>query len=515
MHLNYFFLKQVCIRLSQCLTGSRVQAIYSQQKDELVLEFAVKGPGSIIRAAVGGHIGGLSFPDNFVRARRNSVDLFEDLYGCVLRSVWPFRYDRSMAMEFEGGWILVFKLHGNRSNILLWHDGQCRAIFRKQIRVDFNLGPTDLHHSAELNEMRFRELGGRYRSLLPAVGSAAEPWFEAHNYHMLPLEDQWELFREYLRIMDRPDYHLAWADELPMLCLYSLKGFQPLGSDPLEAATAFTREYQFRLRLREDKTRLTKAIGEQISKSIRYTGQARKKLDELTEERQYHQWADIIMANLHCIPAGSMEVVLFDFYNNRPLTIRLNPALTPQKYAENLYRKARNQNIESETLRLNIAAREIMIGELQRDLEAIERIDSPDQLRELKARHLAQRPGLATVDQAVFREYAHMGFRIMVGRSGRNNELLTFGFAKKDDLWLHVKDAPGSHVVVKQKPGQNFPAPVIERAAGLAAHFSKRKNETVCPVTYTPRKYVRKLKGGQPGQVVVEREKVLLVRPGE
>ena len=515
MHLNYFFLKQVCIRLSQCLTGSRVQAIYSQQKDELVLEFAVEGPGSIIRAAVGGHIGGLSFPDNFVRARRNSVDLFEELYGRALRSAWPFRYDRSMALEFEDGWILVFKLHGNRSNILLWHDGQCRTIFRKQIQADFNLGPTDLHRSTEINELQFRESGGRYRSFLPAVGSAAEPWFAAHNYDMLPLEDQWKVFREYLRIMEKPDYNLAWANELPMLRLYSLKGFQRLSSDPLEAATAFSREYQFRLRLREDKTRLAKLIGEQISRSIRYAGQARKKLEELTEERQYHQWADIIMANLHSIPAGSGEVVLFDFYNNRPLTLQLNPALTPQKFAENLYRKARNQNIESETLKQNIVAREILIGELQRDLEAVERTDSPDMLRELKARHLRQQPGLATEDPAVFREYTHMGFRIMVGRSGRNNELLTFGIAKKDDLWLHVKDAPGSHVVIKQKPGQNFPAPVIERAAGLAAHFSKRKNETVCPVSYTPRKYVRKHKGGQPGQVIVEREKVLLVRPCE
>jgi predicted ribosome quality control (RQC) complex YloA/Tae2 family protein len=80
-------------------------------------------------------------------------------------------------------------------------------------------------------------------------------------------------------------------------------------------------------------------------------------------------------------------------------------------------------------------------------------------------------------------------------------------------LWLHAKDVSGSHVIIKYQAGKNFPEPVIERAAGLAAFFSKLRTDSLCPVIVTPKKYVRKPKGLPEGAVVVDREKVLMVVP--
>jgi predicted ribosome quality control (RQC) complex YloA/Tae2 family protein len=71
----------------------------------------------------------------------------------------------------------------------------------------------------------------------------------------------------------------------------------------------------------------------------------------------------------------------------------------------------------------------------------------------------------------------------------------------------------GSHVLLKYQAGKNFPKEVIERAAQLAAYYSKRKNESLCPVVVTPRKFVRKRKGDLPGAVVVDREDVIMVEP--
>ena len=71
----------------------------------------------------------------------------------------------------------------------------------------------------------------------------------------------------------------------------------------------------------------------------------------------------------------------------------------------------------------------------------------------------------------------------------------------------------GSHVLIKHQAGKVIPKPVIERAAKLAAWYSKRKSDTLCPVTVTPKKYVRKRKGDPAGAVVVERETVMLVEP--
>jgi predicted ribosome quality control (RQC) complex YloA/Tae2 family protein len=92
--------------------------------------------------------------------------------------------------------------------------------------------------------------------------------------------------------------------------------------------------------------------------------------------------------------------------------------------------------------------------------------------------------------------------------------LLTQKYAHKDDLWLHAKDVAGSHVVIRHKAGQTIPEPVIEHAAMLAGWYSKRQHDSLCPVTVTPKKFVRKPRGARPGQVLVERERVILVKPG-
>ena len=101
-----------------------------------------------------------------------------------------------------------------------------------------------------------------------------------------------------------------------------------------------------------------------------------------------------------------------------------------------------------------------------------------------------------------------------MGRNAQNNDLLTQKYAHKDDLWLHAKDVTGSHVVIRHRAGQPVPEPVVEHAAQLAGWYSRRQHDSLCPVTVTPKKFVRKPKGALPGQVVVERERVVLVVPG-
>ncbi len=76
-----------------------------------------------------------------------------------------------------------------------------------------------------------------------------------------------------------------------------------------------------------------------------------------------------------------------------------------------------------------------------------------------------------------------------------------------------LKMYAGSHVLIKHQAGKKIPKDVIERAAQLAAYYSKRKNETLCPVAVTPKKFVRKRKGDPAGMVVVEKEDTILVEP--
>ncbi len=128
-----------------------------------------------------------------------------------------------------------------------------------------------------------------------------------------------------------------------------------------------------------------------------------------------------------------------------------------------------------------------------------------------KSQRLKHKP----ISKAIFKRFECEGFEILVGRNAKNNDILTQQFAYKEDLWLHARDVSGSHVIIKYQAGRNFPNSVIEKAASLAAFYSKRKTESLAPVIVTKKKYVRKTKGLQDGQVIVEKEEVVIVTPSE
>jgi predicted ribosome quality control (RQC) complex YloA/Tae2 family protein len=103
------------------------------------------------------------------------------------------------------------------------------------------------------------------------------------------------------------------------------------------------------------------------------------------------------------------------------------------------------------------------------------------------------------------------GLPIFVGRNAKENDELTFGLAKSDDLWLHARGAPGSHVVVRLGKGTDPPPETIRDAATLALLYSDLKKSGKGEVIYTRRKWVKKAKGQAPGAVIVTQEKSMHV----
>jgi predicted ribosome quality control (RQC) complex YloA/Tae2 family protein len=104
------------------------------------------------------------------------------------------------------------------------------------------------------------------------------------------------------------------------------------------------------------------------------------------------------------------------------------------------------------------------------------------------------------------------GARIFVGKGAAGNDALSFHVARPHDLWLHAKGRTGAHVIVPLDKGHTCDAALLVEAALLAAHFSEAREETIVEIEHTPRRYLRKPRGAAPGFVVVEREKVLVLR---
>ena len=112
-----------------------------------------------------------------------------------------------------------------------------------------------------------------------------------------------------------------------------------------------------------------------------------------------------------------------------------------------------------------------------------------------------------------FKRFVVQDFEIWVGKNAANNDILTQKYSHKNDLWLHAKGVTGSHTIIKHKAGKLIPSQVLTIAAQIAAYYSKHKGNTLAPVCYTLKKFVRKPKGFEPGQVVMDREEVIMVEP--
>ncbi len=367
----------------------------------------------------------------------------------------------------------------------------------------------------------FVQSGCRPAVVYPTLGKLPLAWLEQDGFARLSPETQWQNLQNLLETLGRPPAFYVVRPPgfaLPALSLLPFDEFdntQWQGTDPLEAANQF-----YGRRAREDT--FARERGQALAKlekrrkqTENYLAKTYEKLDALLAEARHEQTANILMANLHQIPEGAEWVELHDFYHDQPLRIKLKKELSPQKNAEVYYRKAKNEKIEVAVLEKSIAQKETELADINRNLAALQASPDLKTLRNYLKDNSLTETETSPQPQDLFRRYEHMGFEILVGKNAKNNDLLTRQYAWKEDLWLHAKDVSGSHVVVKYQSGKPFPEPVVERAAQLAAFFSKRKHDTLCPVTVTPRKYVRKAKGLPDGAVIVDREKVVLVEPRE
>lgn len=106
------------------------------------------------------------------------------------------------------------------------------------------------------------------------------------------------------------------------------------------------------------------------------------------------------------------------------------------------------------------------------------------------------------------------GFTILVGKNNKQNDFLTLRVANNDDMWMHTKNIPGSHIIIKSE-GKEIPETTLFEGAMLAAFFSKSKMSSQVPVDYTLKKNIKKPNGSKPGMVIYETNSTMYVTPSE
>ncbi len=219
--------------------------------------------------------------------------------------------------------------------------------------------------------------------------------------------------------------------------------------------------------------------------------------------------AEALLAGAALVPPGSREAVVEDPYEpGSRLRIDLDPALPVAANADRLFERARRL----ERSRKHVLGRLAATRDARREAEA-------DLRRALEARNLEDleappEPPAASAAAGLAgprRFLTSRGLELLVGRSARENHQLTFSVARPEDLWLHARDVPGSHVILRDREGRAG-AEDLREAAEVAAFHSEARAQAAVDVHVTRRKHVRPAKGA-PGRVHIGFSETLRVAP--
>lgn len=514
MHNNYHFLRKLSAQLEPIITGSVISECFSQNKDELIIRFEIKEKSFFIKASLQSEFCCLFFQDDFTRARKNSVDLFEALIGLKVDSITQYNNERSFSLNLNEGYKLLFKMHGNRANIVLFQNQEAIQLFRNHLTADAEIDLTKIDREIDFSFEAFEQHIHDLPTLYYTFGKPVWNFLEKNAFGEKSDVEKWQSIQDLQGYLKNPTYYITEADHKISLSLFPDGNILHKFKQPIEAVNAFfllyTRTFAF---LQEKRDALSK-FKTKLQSSFSYLVKADQKLKELQEDSHYKIWADLLMANLHLVKPGQDKISLQDFYKeNNLIEIKLKKDVSAQKNAEIFYRKSKNQQIEIDKLTESFKTKQKEIAEVQQKISALENAEDLKLLRSLVDASGLKQEASKKENPLPYNEVQFNGFKIWIGKNAQHNDTLTLKYSFKEDLWLHAKDVPGSHVVIKFQSGKKFPKDVIERAAQLAAFHSKRKTDTLAPVAYTPKKFVRKRKGDPAGAVVVEREEVILVEP--
>lgn len=497
--------------LGGILPGRSLIQAFSTGKDELLLGFT--GDFYLKFNWADGFMF-FSFPSELPRAGKNTINQFRSVVGEKVLAVHDGGFDRFFRLEMESGHVFLLKAFGKQSNLLLFAPGEdrCSLHFRLHHKGDGAalLSSFSQRRSFDYDAANCRDAEA-FRAAYPFVLPALLAQWDEAGFFRLQGAEQEARFRELSAPLVHPQFYVDTASGQPRFTFFPGEGLEAF-TDFAEAVNQYTRAFLGWQHFRSLKQRLQVHWQGEMSRLGRLLNDLQKEEKRLQERPGYRLMADLIMAHLTEIPEGAERISLPDFSGTQSIDIRLQGGLTALQNAEAYYRKARNENIEAAILasRLN-TTREAYALATARTAE----VDAASNSKALRNIPLPQKKQQQEQDDLPFHTFSIQGFTVWVGKHARANELLLNQYSKKNDIWFHARDVAGSHVVVRSARGlEGLPKPVMEGAARLAAWFSKGRSQGWLPVQYTERKYVRKRKGGAPGEVLVEKEKVLVVQPG-
>ncbi|MCX2825374.1 hypothetical protein COM13_08590 [Bacillus pseudomycoides] len=245
-----------------------------------------------------------------------------------------------------------------------------------------------------------------------------------------------------------------------------------------------------------------------------------KTLQDAGKADKYQLFGELLTANMYALKKGDKEIEVVNYYdeNGGTVKITLDPLKTPSENAQRYfqkYQKAKNsvaivkEQIEktNEEILYFDSLLQQMEAASSKDIEEIrEELAEEGYMRNRKSKNTKKKTSKPILDKYTSTD----GTEILVGKNNKQNDYLTTKFARRDEIWLHTKDIPGSHVVIRSlEPTEE----TLLEAAKLAAYYSKAKDSSSVPVDFTKIRHVKKPSGAKLGFVTYDNQQTLYVTP--
>ena len=540
MSFDGFFLHHMVEELRRELVNGRIQKINQPFEQELVLQIRSNRQSHRLLLSAHPVFGRIQLTqttfENPAQPSTFIMVLRKYLQGALIESIEQIENDRIVEITVSnkneiGDHIqatLIIEIMGKHSNILLV-DKSSHKILEVIKHVGFSQNS--------------------YRTLLPGSTYIAPPSTESLN----PFTVKDEKLFEILQTQELTAKNLQnlfqglgrdTANELERLLvsdkLSTFRNFFDQETKPYLTETSFSpvpfanqvgepftslsdlldtyyKDKAERDRVKQQASELIRRVENELQKNRHKLKKQEKELLATDNAEEFRQKGELLTTFLHQVPNDQDQVILENYYTNQPITITLDKALTPSQNAQRYFK--RYQKLKEAVKYLTELIEETKATILY--LESVETVLNQAGLEEIaEIREELIQTGFIRRRQ---REKIHKRKKpeqylasdgktiIYVGRNNLQNEELTFKMARKEELWFHAKDIPGSHVVIS---GNLNPSDEVKTdAAELAAYFSKGRLSNLVQVDMIEVKKLNKPTGGKPGFVTYTGQKTLRVTP--
>lgn len=540
MSFDGFFLHHMIEELRSELVNGRIQKINQPFEQELVLQIRSNRQSHRLLLSTHPVFGRIQLTqttfENPAQPSTFIMVLRKYLQGAVIESIEQVENDRIVEITVSnkneiGDHIqatLIIEIMGKHSNILLVdksshkilevikHVGFSQNSYRTLLPGSTYIAPpsTDALNPFTVKDEKLFEIlqtqeltTKNLQSLFQGLGRDT-----ANELENILVSDKLSTFRDFFSQASKPFLTETSFSPVP----FANRAGEPFASlsDLLDT---YYKDKAERDRVKQQASELIRRVENELQKNRHKLKKQEKELLATDNAEEFRQKGELLTTFLHQVPNDQDQVTLDNYYTNQPITISLDKALTPSQNAQRYFK--RYQKLKEAVKYLTELIEETKATILY--LESVETVLNQAGLEEIaEIREELIQTGFIRRRQ---REKIHKRKKpeqylasdgktiIYVGRNNLQNEELTFKMARKEELWFHAKDIPGSHVVIS---GNLNPSDEVKTdAAELAAYFSKGRLSNLVQVDMIEVKKLNKPTGGKPGFVTYTGQKTLRVTP--